>query len=280
MIETLHIPQASEIDYTSEGEICGYQLLLCKIFECAGGFDLPRRTNATQREVRTQGLVWLGRVEQVIREILESSAPAGMRLSAIPRILDSYDLFYRICNGTPAFDRIRRARLKTADLWVKGDRSISQTDMVLGLLREADRDSRTLERRYSQYAFEILGEWIDELQACGKFRNIPLHEAYDRLNYLLSDDLFLFLGRTEQPRIKAQWIRSYALADAQLDRLCTKDLWSYIPFAQTVSRSKSLPLSAIDAEYARLFKKLATRPDLHPFCRDGIAIELARYKTA
>lgn len=45
------IPSASGIDYGNVDEVCGYQLLLCKIFERAGGFDYSQVSNAAIREV-------------------------------------------------------------------------------------------------------------------------------------------------------------------------------------------------------------------------------------
>jgi len=274
---TDNVIPANKINYTNVDEICGYQLLLCKMFEKAGGFELQFRTNCTVREVQTQGLVWLKIVRNLIEKILKASdSTGGLTLNAIPRLLGAYDFFHRVCNGVPEFDYIRKVRLKSADLWVKGNKSISQTNVVLGILHEADRDNRTLEDRYSLFAFSIMGEWIDELTGYGKFHDIGLYEAYDRLAYLLKNDLFVYLDSKEQAKIKAQWAKAYILADEQLDTLSTKDLWSYIGFAQTVSSCRRLPLKDVDAEYVQLFTKLASRPDLHPFYREAIDIDLAQ----
>ncbi len=56
------IPTAFGIDYGNVDEVCGYQLLLCKIFERVGGFNHPQVSNATIREVQREGRIWLSEV--------------------------------------------------------------------------------------------------------------------------------------------------------------------------------------------------------------------------
>lgn len=131
-----------------------------------------------------------------------SGKPTTFTLAVIPKLLDAYDFYYRICNGESANDYIRNIRLKTAGLWAKGDKSISETYLVLEILKEIQRDSRTLDRKYSMFALGVLGDWVKELISYGKFRNIPKAEAYARLQYLIDDDLFAYLGTKEQASAK------------------------------------------------------------------------------
>lgn len=294
---------ANEIDYTDADEICGYQQLLCKIFERAGGFELPRKTNPTIREVQTQGLVWLERVKNIIEEILApSNAPASisasgsgsgsgstsssisappsgsvLTLDAIPQLLGSYDFFYRVCHRDTCFDYLRRARLRAADRWVKGNNSISQTKVALMLRREFNRDIRTLEQRYIDFSGSVMTSWIDDLECSGRLRDTTPDETYDVLRYLLNENLFAYITDN---RSKIRWIKRYTLSDRELDLLNTKTLWAYIGFDQTVAALTGIPLQEQDARYTRLFTKLSTRHDLHPFYRETIKIDLAKPLTA
>ncbi len=280
MTTSLHIPDARTIDYTNVDEICGYQLLLCKIFEREGGFDLPRKTNAAIIGVQAQGQIWLKHVKTII-DSLQSSAvtSSAITLASIPRLLASYDMFYRICNGSPCFDYLRDVKLKTADKWLKGNKTISNTDVILLLLSEADRDIRTLDKRFYTYAISAVGEWIEELSCNGKFIDTQLPEAYRRLAYLLRQDLFVYLDSKEQPKIKARWIKEYTLSDAQLGDLATSDLWSYLAFANTASNLRS-NMSDNKLSYEQIITKLASRPDIHPYYRQGIQLDLTYRKSA
>lgn len=285
MIETQSlIPSAGDVDYTNADAICGYQLLLCKVFERAGGFEFPDTANGTIREVRQQGQLWLKEVKSLITDILsattETQSASPVTLAAIPELLDSYDFFYRICTGGPCFDYLRQVKLKTADRWLKGDRTISDTDVVLLLLSETDRDIHTLEKRVYSYAFRVMGKWIDELSRNGRFINTRLPEAYKRLSYLLRRDLFAYLNSKDQSGIKARWIKEYTLADDQLDRLATKDLRSYIVFSNTVTCMLHPAFDGHITRHIHLYSKLASRPDLHPYYRQGIVLDLSLHLSA
>lgn len=292
MIEThTVIPLAADIDYTNVDAICGYQMLLCKIFEGAGGFVHPAVTNATIHAVRQQGLLWLKDVRTLIADILSApvcgkSALVGMEsaefeaqsapcitLAAIPDLLDSYDLLYRVCNGDPCYDYLREVKLKTVNRWLRGDKAISDIDVALLLLSETDRDIRSLEKRYTDYAFSILGKWIDELTRYGRFINTPLAEAYKRLVYLLNDDLFAYLGRKDkQEAAKTAWAKAYIVEDPRT--LDTPALRAYIPFARTLAHLRRTPFEDSEAEYETLAAELASRPDLHPFYRQILRLSI------
>lgn len=273
---------ANGIDYTDADEICGYQQLLCKSFERAGGFELPRRTNATIRAVQTQGLVWLERVKIIIEEILAPSKDPGstsasvLTLDAIPQLLNSYDFFYRVCHRETCFDYLRKVRLRAADQWVKGNNSISQTRVALMLRREFHRDIRTLEQRYIDFSGSVMTSWIDDLEYNGRLRDTTPDETYDVLRYLLNENLFAYIA---DDKSKIRWIKRYTLSDRELDLLNTKTLWSYIGFDQTVATLTGKSLQEQDARYAHLFSKLASRRDLHPFYRQTIQIDLAKHQT-
>jgi len=273
---TLDIVPATDIDYSNIDAICGYQLLLCKLFERAGGFDYPPVTNATIREVQKQGSIWLRKVRFFIADILDGKVND---LAAMPDLIIAYDFFYRVCNGTPCYDYLREVKLKTVDHWLKGDKSISDTDVVLLLLSETDRDIRSLEKRYSDFAFSALGEWIDELTRYGRFIDIPLAEAYKRLTYILKDDLFAYLGRKEkQDAAKMIWTQKYALENPCL--LDTRTLLRYIGFILTANQRGYYTSEPEDDLYCHLWSDYISRPEVNSFFREALDLDLTKYAIA
>lgn len=278
MIIKQNIISAADIDYSNIQEICGYQLLMCKIYEREGGLYYPARRNATIREVEAQGRIWLGKVKGILDDIV-SGKSTTFTLAAIPKLLNAYDFYYRICNGESANDYIRGIRLSTAGLWAKGDKSISETDLVLELLKEVKRDNRTLDRKYSMFALGVLGDWVKELISYREFRNIPKAEAYARLNYIIDDDLFAYLSNEEELSAKARWISTYTLTETELDTLDAETLWAYIGFAQS-ALFFNRKFDEYEDQYVRLLSKLAATENSHPFLSQAIKIDFAKYHTA
>lgn len=278
MVIKQNIISAADIDYSNIQEICGYQLLMCKIYEREGGLYYPARRNATIREVEAQGRIWLEKVKGILDDIV-SGKSTTFTLAAIPKLLNAYDFYYRICNGESANDYIRGIRLSTAGLWAKGNKSISETDLVLELLKEVKRDNRTLDRKYSMFALGVLGDWVKELISYGEFRNIPKAEAYARLNYIIDDDLFAYLGNKEESSAKAWWISTYSLSEAELDTLDAETLWAYIGFAQS-ALFFNRKFDEFEDQYVRLLSKLASLDGTHHFLCEAIMIAPAKYHTA
>lgn len=273
-----YLPQAATIDYTNTDEVCGYQVLLCKIYEREGGFEYPAITNAHILEIIRQGQTWLGKVKKMIDDILSGSRGDDIpTLEAIPDLLDAYDFMFRVCNGRPCLGYVREVKLKTVGQWVKGDRSITETNVALLLLSEVDRDIHTLEERYTNFALSVMEKWIEELVKFGKFRRGTLSESFRKLAYLLNSNLFAYLGSREQPKIKAQWAQKYTLAEEQINAIDTETLWSYIKFANALARFNRQSLEEQDELYAHLFSKLLSRPDLNYFYRMALEIDLEKY---
>lgn len=272
----LAIPQAEDIDYSDVEEICAYQLLLTKMFEREGGFAYPAVANAATREIARQGRVWLKEVAALIQRILSGApAPSGLSLGSIPALIDSYDIFHRITYGKPCYRYLREVKLKTADRWLGGDKTISRTDVVLMLLSEADRDISTLDERFYKYAISVMGEWIEELIANGRFVDVQMPECYKRLAYLLRQDLFVYLNSKEQAKAKAQWIEEYTLSEARLGELDTRDLRSYLNFARAASAFHSPIFEDYIERHHALLATLSSRPDLHPYHRQTLDLTLA-----
>jgi len=282
-MDTITIPPAAAIDYTDVDEIYGYHLLLSKIFERAGGFDYPSGNNATIREVQKQGLIWLRKVKFLISDILKGRPATDGRklpvLDAIPDLVNAYDFMYRISNGGPCPDFIRDVKLRTADCWIKGDKSISETEIALLLLSETDRDIRALDDRYSEYALRVEDSWIGELVRYGKFIDTPMSEAYSRLSYILKNDLFVYFGGKErQDTVKTAWTKEYMLQDhSDLD---SRTLLRYIGFLITANRRGYCGDEPEDEFYCRLWTDYISRPEVNPFFKQALEMDLVKYATA
>ena len=179
------IVSANDINYGNADEICGYQMLLSKMFEHAGGFDIPRKTNAISREIQSQGLIWLRNVKMIMKGILSSSNTTKLTLKAMPRLIESYDFLYRICNGTRCLDYIREVRFKTIDSFAKGNKDISQTAVILMLNEEISRNITSTPQRYFDYIGRITAKWVNELIDSGKLSDMSIEDVYLTLGFLL-----------------------------------------------------------------------------------------------
>lgn len=275
-INTL-IPSASDIDYSDTAEICGYQLLLCKMFERAGGLSYPRIISKELRTIRNEGLIWLKEVKRLFTSILEMPMDTSLKkrtpdLGNIPELLSSYSFFYRICYGGPCFDYLHKVRLKTATKWLNGDKSISETDVVLLLLQEISLDNKMLENRYSDFGTSVMGIWIDELCRYGQFQHTPYAEALKRLRFLLDNDLFAYLGHKKQRQIKTEWTNTYTVDD--FTSLDTPTLSEYIGFILIAIRKQFYHCENDDEQYIRLWSEYASRPEINHFAREAFAIDL------
>lgn len=293
------LPPANSLDYSNIDELCAYQSLLCKLLEQGEGLIYTPKQSHEVRTLRTQGQTWLKKVETVIAEILSDNRPDGTSLADLPSLLSSYDFLYRVCNGSPCETYIRKVRIQATDRWAKGDRSISETDLVLMLLAETDRDIRSLDPKYSRYAVTMLGKWMDKITRFGTFPTLPAGELYRRLTHLLRTDLFVYLGSRDQHRIKQQWVNTHLLnisqphnlTSSQLQNFTTpkpqnfktpqpqnlnsSDLKSYLQFLLTASHLGYLPGTDPDTLYTTFCTLLAARPDLHPLHKEAIEIDLS-----
>ncbi|MCM1140891.1 MAG: hypothetical protein NC453_20160 [Muribaculum sp.] len=279
LLANIDILSAISIDYKDTEEICGYQLLLCKMFEREGGFQYPPVSNRITAAIKNEGKFWLREVTNLINSVLDAPIPGGTdspNLGDIPRILGAYDFFYRVCNGSPCFDYIRETTLKAVNRYVKGDKSLSQARAALMLKMEADRDIRTMEKRFLNFSGKVMESWIDNLERTGRMSQVSGSDSYEVLRYLLYSDLFAFGIKRNS---KLRWIDTYSLSDEQLNQLDTKTLWQYIGFDQAAASVSGASLEEQDARYVYLFTKLASREDLHPFFKEGLAIDLAKYQT-
>ncbi len=278
-----NIISAKDLDYSSVGEICGYQLLMCKIFERAGGFG--RGATCSRKEisiVKREGLVWLQNVKKTIGKIVEGAIrkdleDARLTLGDIPRLLNSYDFFYRVCNNGPCYDFVREITLKTADRWAKGDKTISESQVALMLQKEINRDISTIARRYIDFSMSVLCSWVDDLRMYGKIRNISQEDSYFVIGSLLWQDLFTFGVKKED---KVRWIGTYALDESDIECLDMNALWAYINFEQKATSFLGNSFNELDDRYVHLINRISLSPEINRFAKEAIELEMANFKVA
>lgn len=273
----MNIPSAKDIDYTNVDEICGYQMLLCKIFEKTGGFGVGVASSKEIAMVRREGMAWLQNVGKAIKQILDLQANDSLKLGAIPRILVAYDFFYRICHNGPCFAFVRDTVLKVADNWLHGDKSISIACVALLLQKEINRDIRAIPQRYIDFSMSVLESWINELRLYGRLRNLSQADAYSVMSFLLCCNLFAF-GVSKDERIK--WIETYTLSAGEVDNLDVMTLWEYMDFDQKSSILLGESVTEKDERYDRLISKIAAHPDSDRFSREAIKLYLAKRQVA
>lgn len=276
----MDIPSATAVNYQDADEVCGYQLFLCKIFEREGGLNYPPATNRLTAAIKREGKIWLREVKKSVAELFATPITRedfGVGLEDIPRILEAYDFFYRICHGAACNDFIGDIVLKSVNRYVKGDKSISQAQVALMLLKEMERNVLTMEDRYLTFSVKEMECWVNDLERTGKIAHVSESDSYDILNYLLFQDLFAFGIKRDG---KLRWIKSYTLSDEVLDSLETKTFLRYIKFNQASEFVSGKSLEEKEADYISLFSRIAGREDINPFLKEVLAIDLAKYRTA
>jgi len=279
-VTSLNISSADSIDYGNAHEICGYQMLLCKMFENAGGFDLPSVSDKKTLAIRREGMTWLRNVKDIIEGLLSSpidtdESDRNITLGDIPGILGSYDLLYRVCHGGTCFDFIRDIRFRAANRWARGDKSISETEIALMLCKEINRDIRKIEQRYLDFSGRVMTSWTEDLRTYGRLRGLTFKDAYHVLDFLLKDDLFAFGVRKED---KLRWIRVYILTESEIDRLDVDNLWAYMIFEQTASFLYGKSSSEQEDKYVRFLSKIHSHPETNRLIRETLSLELAKHQ--
>ncbi|MBD5356214.1 MAG: hypothetical protein HDR88_04305 [Bacteroides sp.] len=198
-------------------------LLLLKQYETEGALNSPRTNSLTVKSIDREAETWLKNVENLLlpktpaptitspkTSIPSPSCPKlpTCPTASVPSLLSAYDLIHRACRQTPpSTEFLNSVRKATADRWLAGDKSLSQTQLMLLLWHMMDQD-----RHYRDFCLTLNDSWIRELLKYGRFRGITPEEATLRLNHILSQDLTLYLGTspTTQSAHRRRWSRSLA----------------------------------------------------------------------
>ncbi len=272
-------PSAVTLDYTNVDEICGYQLLLCKLYERAGGFSYQHKTTPEIAEIRKQGSIWLRHVRPLLNYIGDNgdndeNVENAIPLSAIPDLLESYIILHLICRSWNDIDFYRKVRLATVSRWVSGDKSITGTGIVTLLWPLVESNPLAVERRYIDFCTRSLQQWIKQLSAYGTFTDITPVETYRRLKYIISHDLYAYIpgGKLAEDAGKVEWAAAHEVTP--FHDLDTPTLLAYLSFA-TIATLRGY-FKGPDT-LSRLHHELVRRPDLHPYYRIALEMELAKF---
>ncbi len=112
--------------------------------------------------------------------------------------------------------------------------TVSDTDIALTVWEQIQNTSGIVNTESLDFYFETVGGWIEELLKHGRFNGIPLEETYRRLSHLLEVDLFAFMTKEEEMKMKEQWVRSHWIED--LTTLDAPTLRAYASFADAAAR--------------------------------------------
>ena len=112
--------------------------------------------------------------------------------------------------------------------------AVSDTDTALTVWEQIQDTSGIVDTGSLDFYFETVGGWVGELLEYGRFNGISLEETYRRLSHLLEVDLYAFITKEEEMKVKEQWVRSYWVED--LTTLDAPALRTYASFAEAAAR--------------------------------------------
>jgi len=96
---------------------------------------------------------------------------------------------------------------------------------------------------------------------------------------MLKDDLFAYLGRKEkQDAAKMAWTKRYALEDLSALDSCT--LLQYIGFILTTNQRGYYSNEPEDELYCHLWSEYISLPEVNPFFKQALGMDLAKYAIA
>ncbi len=112
--------------------------------------------------------------------------------------------------------------------------AVSDTDIALTVWEQIQNTSGIVNTESLDFYFETVGGWVEELLEHGRFKGISQEETYQRLSHLLEVDLFAFITKEEEMRMKKQWVKSHWIED--LTTLDAPTLRAYASFADAAAR--------------------------------------------
>ncbi len=134
--------------------------------------------------------------------------------------------------------------------------AVSDTDIALTVWEQIQNTSGVIDAESLDFYFETVGGWVEELLEHGRFKGISQEETYRRLSHILEVDLFAFMAKEEEMRMKEQWVRSHWIED--LTTLDAPTLRAYASFA--------------DDAAARLFMPHSERALLHRLLNSALSV--------
>ncbi len=256
------LPKASGIDYTNIDEIYGYFHLLLMHYQHNGGLSFPRKTTKALTDIDSENKYWLLETKHIM-----PSAP----LTWISRCIEGYDLLHRIYYGEIPTEFTKSVVARTVKRWLAGDKSVSETEIATIVDRQRRCNVKSLDYKYLSWLCSVEEKWIKELERHGKFRDIPMSEAYNRLRILTGTDLRAYYGdKKAQDNIKRKWAKTYMVDN--LSRLDYNTLRSYISYRRDAPHTPKGDSS--NSTYARLVEELVARKETHPFEREAFKMSI------
>lgn len=141
-----------------------------------------------------------------LREILPSVENVLDNGSAkhIVLLYSLYDFTYRLgYKQSPSKRLLPRLFTRAITLWLKGDKSVGEEDLI-AMLRHID--PRHVDFKYIDWSISVQDKWIKELEANdGRFpETTALTIAQKRLQILLNANLWTYFGNKEN-EVKQKW---------------------------------------------------------------------------
>lgn len=259
-------PKASDIDYLNTDQVEGYSLYLLKLYEQNGGFKMQRQVTGEMRAIEAELRIWCDTVKDMLMD-----AP----LPDLHVLIASYDLPYRIVyRQAPSESFMRKVRTNAVQRWAKGDKSITSTTVARILWDEIYSMSfKTLDKKYSIFYFDLIEDWVKELQRTGTFTGISQIETFLRLRIIMTENLFAEYGSKGAEQDKRKWANRHQVKD--LSALDTPTLRYYINFSNAASNIRAIPMKAQFEDYIRLYTELNSRADIDRYLHAALNIDIA-----
>ncbi len=108
------------------------------------------------------------------------------------------------------------------------------TESALKIWNQLQLNDSVVNTESLDFYFETVGGWVEELLEHGRFNGISQEETYRRLSHLLEVDLFAFMAKEEEMKMKVQWVRRHWIED--LTTLDAPTLRAYTSFADAAAR--------------------------------------------
>lgn len=245
----------------STEEIKSHAHLLTMRYQKAGGLHLDGHVPSGEErmlrhEIKSYLPIMLERIENgsakdvfELKDLYEmSSSMAGVRLSS---------------------DFVPRQFVRAVGLWLKGDKSISEEELMLMLRPVIQRDIRAVDDRYSSWYFDLEERWLDELEYSRGFESVSFSQSMQRFSLLLREDLWMYYSDNAD-RVKQRWVKNHI--DADIAKMPLDSLHAYRGFLFAAQRF--LPAETYRDKDAASLRAIVNHPEILPDSRTAFQIDL------
>lgn len=200
-----------------------------------------------------------------------SSCIAVCKESDIPDLLECYDIAYRIgnkCMPDRVFINCHKHRVLKA--WKAGHKGIEESSIFGMLASEVSNYTVGMDMDYITTYLSIKERWIFTLIKYDYFPNITSYENYQRLSFLMRENLTQELGYNAED-LKRRWYEHNQVED--LSTLNSPILRSYRRFVcslfpNVMDFDKKMELDN------KIIAELTSRTDIDPYDREAFRLAL------